>query len=236
MRSPPPTSTSRAGWPRRVLVIGAETFSRILDWSDRSTCVLFGDGAGALVLEAEESAGAICRPRHHRVEPAFRRRAQGQALRRRRAVDHRHGRASQDGRPRGVQACGRHDHRRHRGDVAQAGVTAEDLDWFVPHQANKRIIDASAKKLDIAEEKVVTTVQLHGNTSAASVPLALSVAVADGRIKTGRSRAARSHGRRLHLGRGAAALVAHGLNRRSHTEVQNYPLPIDVMRRVRSLT
>ena len=91
---------------------------------------------------------------------------------------------------------------------ADAGITAADLDWFVPHQANKRIIDASARKLGIAEEKVVTTVDLHGNTSAASVPLALAVAVADGRIKQERPRPARGDGRRLHLGRGAAALVA----------------------------
>ena len=87
------------------------------------------------------------------------------------------------------------------------GYTADDIDWFVPHQANKRIIDGTANKLGIAPEKVVTTVDKHGNTSAASIPLALDVAVADGRIKRGRSGAAGGHGRRLHLGVGAGALV-----------------------------
>ena len=91
---------------------------------------------------------------------------------------------------------------------AQAGITADDLDWFVPHQANKRIIDASAKKLGIAEEKVVVTVDLHGNTSAASVPLALSTAVARRPHQEGRSGAAGGDGRRLHLGRGSGSLVS----------------------------
>ena len=90
---------------------------------------------------------------------------------------------------------------------AATGYTAADIDWFVPHQANKRIIDGSAHKLGIAPEKVVTTVDRHGNTSAASIPLALAVAVQDGRIKRGRPRAARSDGRRLYLGRGTGALV-----------------------------
>ena len=107
----------RGGLAKRVLVIGAETFSRILDWSDRSTCVLFGDGAGALVLEAERRRGHDRRPRRARRQPALRRLPQGQALCRRRPVDDRHGRPSAHGRPRGLQACRRHDHRRHRGDV-----------------------------------------------------------------------------------------------------------------------
>ncbi|WP_214471705.1 beta-ketoacyl-ACP synthase III [Mesorhizobium sp. dw_380] len=175
----------RGGLAKRVLVIGSETFSRILDWSDRSTCVLFGDGAGALVLEAGEGGGTIA---DHGVLAA--------SLR----SDGTHkDKLFVDG---GPSTTGTVGHLRMEGrevfkhavgmitDVIEAtfsaaGITAADLDWFVPHQANKRIIDASAKKLGIAEQKVVVTVDLHGNTSAASVPLALSVAVADGRIKKG---------------------------------------------------
>ena len=175
----------RGGLAKRVLVIGSETFSRILDWNDRSTCVLFGDGAGAIVLEAVESAGAIA----DRGILAASLRSDG---------EHKD-KLFVDG---GPSTTGTIGHLRMEGrevfkhavgmitDVieavfSQAGVTAQDIDWFVPHQANKRIIDASAKKLGIADEKVVVTVNLHGNTSAASVPLALSVAVADGRIKRG---------------------------------------------------
>lgn len=175
----------RTGMARRVLVIGSETFSRLLDWSDRTTCVLFGDGAGAMVLEAVESPGALA----DRGILSSSLRSDG---------CHRE-KLYVDGGPSTTQTVG---HLRMEGrevfkhavgmitDVvedalARGGVTAADLDWFVPHQANKRIIDASAKKLGIAEDKVVITVHLHGNTSAASVPLALGAAVADGRIKQG---------------------------------------------------
>jgi 3-oxoacyl-[acyl-carrier-protein] synthase-3 len=175
----------KGGLAKRALVIGSETFSRILDWSDRSTCVLFGDGAGALVLEAQEGQGTLA----DRGIIAASLRSDG---------SHKD-KLYVDG---GPSTTGTVGHLRMEGkevfkhavgmitDVietafAQTGITADDLDWFVPHQANKRIIDASAKKLGVAEDKVVTTVQLHGNTSAASVPLALSVAVADGRIKKG---------------------------------------------------
>jgi 3-oxoacyl-[acyl-carrier-protein] synthase III len=175
----------RGGGLRRALVIGSETFSRILDWTDRSTCVLFGDGAGAVVLEAGEGAGTVA----DRGILAASLRSDG---------SHRE-KLYVDGGPSTTQTVG---HLRMEGrevfkhavgmitDVieavfAQSGVTAQDIDWFVPHQANKRIIDASAKKLGIADEKVVITVDRHGNTSAASVPLALRVAVADGRIKKG---------------------------------------------------
>ncbi len=175
----------RGGLAKRVLVIGAETFSRILDWSDRSTCVLFGDGAGAMVIEAAEGEGTIA----DRGILATSLRSDGTHKQK----------LYVDGGPSTTQTVG---HLRMEGrevfkhavgmitDVIEAtfaagGITADDLDWFVPHQANRRIIDASAKKLGIPEEKVVVTVDLHGNTSAASVPLALSVAVADGRIKRG---------------------------------------------------
>jgi 3-oxoacyl-[acyl-carrier-protein] synthase-3 len=175
----------RGGMAKRVLVIGAETFSRILDWSDRSTCVLFGDGAGAVVVEAQEGQGGIA----DRGILACALRSDGTHKQK----------LYVDGGPSTTQTVG---HLRMEGrevfkhavgmitDVVEAafaagGVTAADLDWFVPHQANKRIIDASARKLGIAEEKVVVTVDVHGNTSAASVPLALSVAVADGRIRRG---------------------------------------------------
>ncbi|TIQ43457.1 MAG: beta-ketoacyl-ACP synthase 3, partial [Mesorhizobium sp.] len=175
----------RGGLANRVLVIGSETFSRILDWSDRSTCVLFGDGAGAMVLEAGEGAGSIA---DHGVLAASLR-SDG-AHKDKLFVD---GGPSTTGTVGHLRMEGREVFKHAVGmitDVIEAtfsaaGITAEDLDWFVPHQANKRIIDASAKKLGIAEQKVVVTVDLHGNTSAASVPLALSVAVADGRIKKG---------------------------------------------------
>ena len=175
----------RAGSARRVLVIGSETFSRILDWTDRTTCVLFGDGAGALVLEAVEGEGKLS----DRGVLSSSLRSDG---------THRE-KLYVDGGPSTTRTVGllRMEGRevfKHavgmitdvvEGALEKGGITAEELDWFVPHQANKRIIDASAKKLGIAEEKVVVTVHLHGNTSAASVPLALGNAVADGRIKQG---------------------------------------------------
>jgi len=175
----------RGGLARRVLVIGSETFSRILDWSDRSTCVLFGDGAGALVLEAGEGTGGIA----DRGVLAASLRSDG-VHKDKLFVD---GGPSTTGTVGHLRMEGREVFKHAVGMItdvieatfSQAGITAEDLDWFVPHQANKRIIDASAKKLGIAEQKVVVTVDLHGNTSAASVPLALAVAVADGRIKKG---------------------------------------------------
>ncbi len=175
----------RGGMAKRVLVIGAETFSRILDWTDRTTCVLFGDGAGAIVLEAAETAGTAA----DRGVLACALRSDG---------THKE-KLYVDGGPSTTQTVG---HLRMEGkevfkhavgmitDVvrdafATGGAEVDDLDWFVPHQANLRIIDASARKMGIPLEKVVATVGDHGNTSAASVPLALSVAVADGRIKPG---------------------------------------------------
>lgn len=175
----------RGGLAKRVLVIGSETFSRILDWNDRSTCVLFGDGAGALVLEAAEAAGTIA----DRGVLAASLRSDG-SHKEKLYVD---GGPSTTGTVGHLRMEGREVFKHAVGMItdvieatfSQAGITADDLDWFVPHQANKRIIDASAKKLGIAEEKVVITVNLHGNTSAASVPLALAIAAADGRIKRG---------------------------------------------------
>lgn len=174
-----------AGTARRALVIGAETFSRILDWSDRTTCVLFGDGAGAVVLEAAGRGGGG----EMRGVIAASLRSDGR---------HRE-KLYVDG---GPSTTGTVGHLRMRGQevfrfavaatvdvvedvLAKAGATADDVDWFVPHQANRRIIAASAKKLGIAEEKVIVTVEEHGNTSAASIPLALDVAVRSGRIKPG---------------------------------------------------
>jgi 3-oxoacyl-[acyl-carrier-protein] synthase-3 len=175
----------RGGQAKRALVVGSETFSRILDWTDRGTCVLFGDGAGAIVLEASEGQGTIA----DRGILAASLRSDG-AHKEKLYVDG------------GPSTTGTVGHLRMEGrevfkhavamitDVIedvfrQAGITAEDLDWFVPHQANRRIIDASARKLGISEEKVVITVDRHGNTSAASVPLALTAAVTDGRIRKG---------------------------------------------------
>lgn len=175
----------RGGLAKRALVIGSETFSRILDWNDRSTCVLFGDGAGALVLEAGEGQGTVA----DRGVLAASLRSDG-VHKDKLYVD---GGPSTTGTVGHLRMEGREVFKHAVGMItdvieatfAAAGITAGDLDWFVPHQANKRIIDASARKLGIAEEKVVVTVDLHGNTSAASVPLALSVAVADGRIRKG---------------------------------------------------
>ncbi len=175
----------RGGLAKRVLVIGSETFSRILDWSDRSTCVLFGDGAGALVLEAAEGEGTIA----DRGVLAASLRSDG-VHKDKLLVD---GGPSTTGTVGHLRMEGREVFKHAVGMITdvvettfgQAGIGPQDLDWFVPHQANKRIIDASAKKLGIADDKVVITVNLHGNTSAASVPLALAVAVGDGRIKKG---------------------------------------------------
>lgn len=175
----------RGGLAKRVLVIGSETFSRILDWSDRSTCVLFGDGAGALVLEASEGEGTIA----DRGILACSLRSDGRH-KEKLYVD---GGPSTTGTVGHLRMEGREVFKHAVGMItdvietiyADTGISSEDLDWFAPHQANKRIIDASARKLGIAEEKVVVTVDRHGNTSAASVPLALSVAVADGRIQKG---------------------------------------------------
>lgn len=174
-----------SGSHARALVIGAETFSRILDWTDRTTCVLFGDGAGAIVLAAEPGAPML----HQRGVLTSHLRSDG----RHRAKLYVDGGPSSTGTVGHLRMEGKEVFRHAVGMVtdvindafAATGTSAADLDWFVPHQANRRIIDASAEKLGIATQKVVTTVQLHGNTSAASIPLALSVARDDGRIKTG---------------------------------------------------
>jgi 3-oxoacyl-[acyl-carrier-protein] synthase-3 len=175
----------RSGSNKRALVIGAETFSRILDWKDRTTCVLFGDGAGALVLEAREGEASLVSP----GVIASRLRADGRH-RSKLFVD---GGPSTTGTAGFLRMEGREVFRHAVGMVADviqgcfadAGVDAEAIDWFVPHQANQRIIYASADKLGIPHEKVVLTVDRHANTSAASIPLALSTAVNDGRIKSG---------------------------------------------------
>jgi 3-oxoacyl-[acyl-carrier-protein] synthase-3 len=175
----------RGGMAKRVLVIGAETFSRILDWNDRTTCVLFGDGAGALVLEGQEGEGTLA----DRGILTANLRSDG-AHREKLYVD---GGPSTTGTVGHLRMEGREVFKHAVGmitDVIEAaftatGTTADDIDWLVPHQANKRIIDGSAKKLGIPDEKVVITVDQHGNTSAASIPLALAVAAGDGRIKPG---------------------------------------------------
>jgi len=173
-------SMLRGGNATKALVIGAETFSRILDWEDRGTCVLFGDGAGAIVLGAEETDGGILATRLH--------------------ADGRHndllfvdGGPSTTGTVGKLRMKGREVFRHAVVNLADvmnevleaAGLTSADVDWVVPHQANKRILDATAKKLGLPAEKVVVTVAEHANTSAASVPLAFDTAIRDGRIKRG---------------------------------------------------
>jgi 3-oxoacyl-[acyl-carrier-protein] synthase-3 len=175
----------KSGSFSRALVIGSETFSRILDWTDRSTCVLFGDGAGAVVLDAQDQPDT----RDGRGILTVHLRSDGRYK----------SKLYVDGGPSSTGTVG---HLRMEGrevfrhavamitDVVEnafkaTGYTADDVDWFIPHQANKRIIDGSAQKLGIAPAKIVTTVDRHGNTSAASIPLALCDAVADRRIKRG---------------------------------------------------
>jgi len=175
----------RGGMFKRALLIGAETFSRILDWNDRTTCVLFGDGAGAVVIEAQEQPGTMSDrgilTTHLRSDGRYKTKLYV------------------DGGPSSTQTVG---HLRMEGkevfkhavsmitDVIKdafkaTGYTARDLDWFVPHQANRRIIDGSVMKLGLDPAKVIITVDKHGNTSAASIPLALCAGIADGRVKKG---------------------------------------------------
>ncbi|KFG90187.1 3-oxoacyl-(acyl-carrier-protein) synthase 3 [Sphingobium herbicidovorans NBRC 16415] len=176
-------SMIRSGAANRALVIGSETFSRILDWEDRTTCVLFGDGAGAIVLGGEESADG----------------ARGILA----AKLHADGRHNQllyvDGGPSTTQTVGK---LRMKGQevfrhavvnlagvltevMAMADLSTADIDWLIPHQANARILDATARKLKLSPDRVVMTVDRHANTSAASVPLALDVAIRDGRVQAG---------------------------------------------------
>jgi 3-oxoacyl-[acyl-carrier-protein] synthase III len=178
-------SLLRTGMAKRALVIGAETFSRILDWNDRTTCVLFGDGAGAVVLEAPAPGAPMDGP--------------GILASRLHADGAQHDLLYVDGGPSTTQTTG---HVRMKGPevfrhavvnltnvlkevLEETGISSGQIDWVVPHQANARILDATAKKLGIATDKVVVTVDRHANTSAASVPLALDVARKDGRIKSG---------------------------------------------------
>ena len=177
-------SMLRSGMAKRAIVIGAETFSRILDWEDRGTCVLFGDGAGAIVLEARESddpgAPGILATKLHADG------AHNQLL----YVD---GGVSSTGTVGKLRMKGKEVFRHAVNNLSsvlkevldEAGFTAADMDWLVPHQANARILEATAKKLNLSPDKVVVTVDRHANTSAASVPLALDTAMRDGRIKPG---------------------------------------------------
>ncbi|MBJ7416989.1 MAG: ketoacyl-ACP synthase III [Niveispirillum sp.] len=175
----------KAGQAKTVLVIGAETFSRILDWNDRTTCVLFGDGAGAVVLRATDGAGTS--------------EDQGILSTHLHSDGNHHDLLYVDGGPSSTQTVG---HVRMRGQevfkhavvnladvvkeaLAANGLTADAIDWLVPHQANRRIIEGTGRKLKLPAERVVITVDHHGNTSAASIPLALAEAVADGRIQRG---------------------------------------------------
>ena len=178
-------SLLRAGPYRRALVVGAETFSRILDWEDRTTCVLFGDGAGALVLEAQPQHGTI----DDRGILAAKMRADGRFR----------DKLYVDGGPASTQSTGylqmngrevfRHAVTKISSIIEETlidtGLAADEIDWFVPHQANRRILDGTARKLGIENDKVVVTLDRHANTSAASIPLALNKAVGDGRIHEG---------------------------------------------------
>ena len=175
----------KAGQAKTALLIGAETFSRILDWNDRTTCVLFGDGAGAIVVTAEEGKGTTA--------------DRGILSTHLHSDGRQHDMLYVDGGPSSTQTTG---HVRMKGkevfrhavvNLAEAvrealdanKLTAADLDWLVPHQANKRILDSTAQKLGLDPSKVIVTVDQHANTSAASIPLALDAGVRDGRIKPG---------------------------------------------------
>ncbi|WP_371169792.1 beta-ketoacyl-ACP synthase III [Aliiroseovarius sp. 2305UL8-7] len=174
-----------SGQADRVLVIGAETFSRILDMTDRATCVLFGDGAGALVLEAEDGTGE----NEDRGILAADLNSDGR-MRDMLYVDggvsttQTSGHLRMQGNPLFKQAVGKLTKTAETA-LAKVGLTDDDIDWIVPHQANIRIIQGTAKKMGVSMDRVVVTVQDHGNTSAASIPLALSVGRAEGKIKTG---------------------------------------------------
>lgn len=175
----------RAGQFKRALVIGAEAFSRILDWEDRTTCVLFGDGAGAVVLEAQK------------MDPMDITR--GILASRLRSDGRYYDKLYVDGGPSSTQSVGhlrmhgREVFRHAVGNISsvieetleQAGYKISDVDWFIPHQANKRILDGTARKVGLNAERIIITVDQHGNTSAASVPLAMDVAYKDGRLKKG---------------------------------------------------
>jgi len=176
----------RLGQARTVLVIGAETFSRLLDWSDRSTCVLFGDGAGAVVVQAsDDGGGGLAEPGIHSVHLHTDGRQAG-LLR----TD---GGPSSTGTAGHVRMNGREVFRHAVKRLAEAadetllhhGLTPGDIDWIVPHQANRRILEGTAQRLDLPLSRVIMTIDHHANTSAASIPLALSEAVADGRIRLG---------------------------------------------------
>ncbi|MBS0519208.1 MAG: ketoacyl-ACP synthase III [Proteobacteria bacterium] len=176
-------SMLKCGLASTALVIGAETFSRILDWNDRSTCVLFGDGAGAIVLKAEEGSGTT--------------KDRGVLANALHSDGRQHDILYVDGGPSSTRTTGllrmegkevfKHAVVNMAAVVSEvlgrAGLAAQDIDWLVPHQANKRIIDGTGRKLGLPPERVVVTVDKHANTSAASIPLALATAVGDGRIK-----------------------------------------------------
>ncbi|MEZ5775376.1 MAG: beta-ketoacyl-ACP synthase III [Hyphomicrobiaceae bacterium] len=178
-------SLLKGGPYKRALVVGAETFSRILDWEDRTTCVLFGDGAGALVLEAQPQHGTVA----DRGILVSRLRADG-----RHADDlYVDGGPSSTGTVGHLRMNGREVFRHAVSNISgviqetlvDIGLAADEIDWFVPHQANERILDGTARKIGIPTGKVVVTVDRHANTSAASIPLALNAALEDGRIKEG---------------------------------------------------
>ena len=195
----------RNGMHRRALVIGAELFSRIMDWNDRTTCVLFGDGAGAVVLEAGDSPGILAARLHADG-------TQAEILCTAGRVD-----AGQvvgdpylrmDGQAVFRLAVGVLDSSA-REVLEDAGMDAQQVDWLIPHQANVRILNATAKKLGLPGSKLIVTVDRHGNTSAASVPLALDVARARRPHPQRAARAAAGRWRRVHLGFGAASHVRH---------------------------
>ena len=173
-------SLIRSGVSERILLIGAETFSRILDWEDRTTCVLFGDGAGAVVLEADEGEAGILRTElrssgeHRELLYVDGGPSRTQTVGHLRMIGNQVFRFAVTDLTGIIRAC-----------AAAAEVEVSDIDWFVPHQANQRILLGVAKKLGLREEQVISTVRDHANTSAASVPLALHTAVRDGRIQRG---------------------------------------------------
>jgi 3-oxoacyl-[acyl-carrier-protein] synthase-3 len=177
----------KSGQHKRALVIGAETFSRILDWDDRGTCVLFGDGAGAVVVEAQRQTGGKAGEDRGIIGSLLRSDGRYKNML---YVD---GGPSSSKTVGHLRMQGREVFRFAVGAIAEViddtlkayDLTPNDIDWFVPHQANKRILDGTAKKLGIPPEKIVMTLEKHGNTSAASIPLALDTAINDGRIKKG---------------------------------------------------
>ena len=198
----------RLGEAKCALVVGAETLTRIIDWNDRGTCVLFADGAGAVVLQPSSEPGIISTRLHSDGKYKDLLDVSGRRVQGLQAGARRQGRRADEGQ-RGLQGRGQHAGTPGDRDLErQQYLPRQQLDWLIPHQANIRIIEAIAKRLDLPMERVIVTIDTQGNTSAASVPLALDTGIRDGRVQARAAAAARGVRRRIYLGIGADSLLS----------------------------